>query len=174
MQISETVLCALLLTKLPVELLHLRDRIVDTDVLPSMDDFLKRVKKAVHFCKPVPARQDVQSFVLTAPTTRRVLKCVNCNAINHTRKDCKEIDSDCDYCGKKAGHMTEHCFVGKTGALPDYLTNKRKGEIAEMRAKLKQTEPAAPGAEQTAGTTTMTIGGGSRDDHGLGFVDYYE
>jgi hypothetical protein len=179
MQISDTVLCALMLTKMPAELTHLRDRIVDTDVLPTMDEFLKRVKKAVHFCKPVPARQEVHSFVMTTPpsTAKRVVKCVNCNALDHVRKDCKEIDADCVYCGKKAGHLTEYCFVGQTGALPGYLSEERKKKIYEMRANLKLVEPpAAVPAEQTAGTSTMLIdaSGGNDADYGLGFVDYYK
>jgi hypothetical protein len=181
LKITDKVLCALVLTQLPGDLRHIRDIIVQQDKLPSMDGLLKNVKNAVHFYKPQPVQPAAHTYTMATPRYGGTKVCVNCNSVAHKRADCKAVKAECAHCGEEAGHMTVHCFVSKTGALPSFLSKERQAEILEKRAALKLKAPVAPvvqaEAQTTAATTTLTVASGSRDYDGeaggFAFTNFY-
>jgi hypothetical protein len=178
LKITDKVLCALVLTQLPGDLRHIRDIIVQQDNLPTMEGLLKSVKNAVHFYKPQPVQTPANTYTMATPRYAGTKVCVNCNSMAHKRVDCKVAKADCAHCGEEAGHMTVHCFVSKTGALPSFLSKERQAEIMEKRAALKLKAPVVQAeAQTTAATTTLMVASGSRDYDseagGFAFTDFY-
>jgi hypothetical protein len=161
LKLTDNVLAALVLTKMPVDLRHLRDIIVEKDELPTMENLLLKIKNAMLFATPTPTPPPVHSYaMMAAPSMRPELgkkKWVNCNSEHHVRVACDMPKADCKYCGPKAGHLSEHCFVGKTTVLPSYLSDERKADILAKREALKTAVVPASGSAWGSATQTLSI-----------------
>jgi hypothetical protein len=105
MKLSDEILEAVILTKMPADLRHVRDIVVDKDQLPSIDQLRVKVKNAVRFYTPEAVTPPAHTYVQSAPYRYGAKKCVNCNSLKHERRACDKAKAECKYCGPLAGHI---------------------------------------------------------------------
>jgi hypothetical protein len=125
-------IAAIVLIKLPVNFAHTRDTAIEADTLPSVESVIAKLQQRVAFLQAEPP---ATALVMQGNPSMRYV-CPNCNGA-HRGRDCRAPKSDCDWCGKKAGHLTEHCFITNDKALPSMFSPEHKTAIEAQRVKYK-------------------------------------
>jgi DNA-directed RNA polymerase subunit RPC12/RpoP len=86
------------------------------------------------------------------------LVCFNCSKKgDHYTRDCKEPPVGCEYCGDKAFHKSEYCFVPNDKPLPVAWKPERKQEMELKRKQYKEKMKAAKSAEAIVAVTEPSL-----------------
>jgi hypothetical protein len=132
---SDKMLAGLIVSKLPEEFENLRDIFVERDRLPSCAEIVAKLEQRAIIHPQVNEDAYKKMAFVISPN----VLCFNCNKKgDHYTRDCKEPPAGCEYCGDKAYHKKEHCFVPNDKPLPAAWKQERKEEMEQKRKEYKE------------------------------------
>jgi hypothetical protein len=145
---SDKMLAGLIVSKLPDEFENLRDIFIERDCLPSCADIIAKLEQRA-IIRPYEKEEahDKRFSYMISPN----VICFNCSKKgDHYTRDCKEPAAGCEYCGDKAFHKTEFCFVPNDKPLPVAWKPERKQEMEQKRKEYKEKMKASSAKSNVA------------------------
>ena len=140
--LNDVILTTLLLIQLPANYNTLRDIIVEKDNLPSIKDFVTKIKNTKSMAAANNPSGEEHAVFFTARKNVNNMMCFNCDKKGHVNAMCREVKSDCDVCGLTAGHLTKFCLVKSDKPIPATLPDSIKEKIAADRKIYKEKNTA--------------------------------
>ena len=132
-RLTDRVISTIILSKLPMEHVTLRDIVIERDELPTTKALLEKIKQRTTFAT---TRGETSAPVTLTARNMSTSICFNCGERGHYTQDCSKPKLPCELCGT-VGHIKKFCFVQNDRLLPSNWSEDRKAEIAKKRADYK-------------------------------------
>ena len=129
-KLSDKMLSAFLLYKLPDSFKSLRDSAIASGSFPSPPTLIEGIEQLQLFTSATKS--------LDVNVSERYGKnpfCYNCGVQGHNVRECKAVRLDCDVCGPKAGHKPEYCLAKNTKDIPASFSAAHRATILRLRAE---------------------------------------
>ena len=150
LRLNDSLLAILLLVKLPQEFRGLRDIVIDKELLPTPKQLISKVKNTIEFQSIDSDGYDRRptAFAFAGKPSKY---CFNCATQGHLTKECEKPKSDCDECGKAAGHPTKHCLVISDKPIPESYSASGRDVLLAKRAEYKKRNGATASSAMLCG-----------------------
>jgi hypothetical protein len=126
LQLSEDVMVALILLKLPEKYSTIKTMIIQSDSLPTIKALIEMLKTDTDFFGgDSPA-------AFSGIGVRNGKFCYNCDSNGHANAECTKPKVICEECTDK-GHLAKHCWVRNDKVLPAYMSAEKKSSITSKR-----------------------------------------
>jgi hypothetical protein len=133
-KLSDSLLAAFLVCKLPDFATPLRSIFIERDTLPNTNELIDKLEQQHEF-RTATAPSDEMGKISMFTKSKYQGLCFNCDAKDeHATHDCPKPPAGCEHCGNTAKHLSRYCFVPNDRPLPRKWSQERK---AEMEAKRK-------------------------------------
>ena len=168
LQLSEDVMVALILLKLPAAYATIKTMIIQADKLPTIKVLVSMLQTEHDFSggDNVPA---AFSGIGVRPGERTKF-CYNCDTQGHIVSECTIAKVTCGECNDK-GHLAKHCWIRNDKPLPLWMSAEKKSSMTAKRlvyqAGKASTSMSAVGAEMAEWQTKFK----AEDDSFLDMLD---
>jgi hypothetical protein len=144
-KLSDNLLAAFIVCKLPAFASSLRSIFIERDALPSTVEVIDKLEQQHEFRMATTPSTEFDKLSFFTKGKYQGL-CFNCDAKDeHATHDCPKPPAGCEYCGDTAKHLSRYCFVPNDRPLPRKWSQDRKAEMEARRKefKAKNNKPAA-------------------------------
>jgi hypothetical protein len=136
-RLSDNLLAAFIVCKLPDFALSLRSIFIERDALPSTNDLIDKLEQQHEFRTATTPSDEVVNISMFTKSKYQGL-CFNCDAKDeHATHDCPKPPAGCEHCGDTAKHLARYCFVPNDRPLPRKWSQERKAEMEARRKAYK-------------------------------------
>ena len=126
LQLSEDVMVALILLKLPEKYSTIKTMIIQSDSLPTIKALIEMLKTETDFFGG-------DSPAAFSGIGVRTKFCYNCDTQGHIVSECTVAKVTCGECQDK-GHLAKHCWIRNDKPLPLWMSAEKKSSMLAKRA----------------------------------------